>query len=285
MEIPISGDNSTTTTTDNQATGHVLSAGETSQSNGQSGGQTGHVDELFQGVDVNKLPPELKAQHDNMVKSYRDKTQKLSETTKSEIEKAVSGYRDKAGFYDQIAAQEEFVKQWNDYVQKAQSAAQNGQSTSDPVLSQMKQQLQEMNQKIQLSELSQITEAFAGAVTEKGDKINPLFDQLNDIVIGKLGSGDRSESFSLLRGCVELATGNSPQEKLANGYKEAKSVYDSIFEAGRKAGMGRLQMKAANATNPPSGSTGEVLSITEKKPKSAREAIEMARKGIMVSRE
>jgi hypothetical protein len=142
-----------------------------------------------------------------------------------------------------------------------------------------------MSQKMQISELTQVTDAFAEAVNEKGEKMHPDFDRLNEVVIGKTQVGNSTEEYSLLRACVELAQGKTPQEKLAMGYKTAKELHDKIFEEGRKAGMGRLQTKVLNGTNPPSGSSGEVLSVTDKKPKNAHEALAMARRGQMVSRD
>jgi len=139
-----------------------------------------------------------------------------------------------------------------------------------------------MEQKIQLTELSKVTDSFAEAVNEKGEKIHPDFDRLNEFVIGKANG---SEEYSLLRACIELSPGKSPQERLTMGYKAAKELHDKIFEEGKKAGMGRVQAKVLNGTNPPSLSSGDVLSVTDKKPKNAREALAMARRGQVVSRD
>lgn len=280
----LANDNSATATLDNPATEPNPAASETGATSRQAA-EASPTGDLFKGVDPNRLPPEARAAYDSMLRDYRDKTGKLSETIKSEIAKATEQYQQKATFYDQIATQEEFVKKWNEYVQEAQSKPNGQPSEGDPVLTQMKQQLQEMNQKIVMSEMSQVTDAFAEAIDEKGAKLHPEFDQLNNIMVGSLENGSNKDEYSLLRGCVELAPGKSPQEKLANGFKTAKAVYDSIFELGKKSGMGRLQTKVLNSTNPPSNASGDVLSITDKKPKNAREAMDMARRGQMVSRD
>lgn len=259
-------------------------ANGTVHTNGEAAGaQSASVgEETFTKVDPRTLPPALRQSYDNMLRDYKEKTTKLSETIKSEAAKATEAYRAKAEFYDQIAAQEEFVKQWNDHVQKSQ-AANNGQTeTGDPALSKMEQKIKEMSEKLQMTEMSQVTDAFAEAVNEKGEKLHPDFDMLNSISIGKHNGTD---DYSLLRAAIELATGNSPQEKLAVGYKEAKRIYDSIFEQGKKAGMGRLQAKALNGSLPPTNAGGEVLSVTDKKPKNAHEALAMARRGQVVSRD
>lgn len=283
MSEQISGtDNSDTAVLDNpQGTENVVE--ETSPNGGQA--TEAAPTELFQGMDPNKLPPQAKVFYDQMLRDYREKTTRLSETIKSEAAKAAEAYKSKAETYDQIAAQEEFVKQWNDYVKKSQGQGENPQNAGDPVLTEMKAKLDEMNQKIQLNEMGQITESFADAVNEKGEKIHPDFDALNDIVVGEIANGPQKEPFSLLRAAVELAQGSNPQEKLANGYKMAKAARDAIFEEGRKAGMGRVQQKVINGTQPAAHSVGDTLSITDKKPKNAREALDMARKGIIVSRD
>lgn len=283
--MDLATDNSAATGADNLATEPANDANGTGTTTGQAPGAT-PGDDLFKGVDPNRLSPELKQSYDSMLRDYREKTTKLSETTKSEVQKATEAYRQKAEHYDQIAREESFVKQWNEYVQKAQSVQANGQeANSNPELAQMKATLNEMTQKIQMSELSQVTDSFAEAVNEKGEKMHPDFDQLNGMSIGQLNSNGKQENFSLLRACIELSTGKTPQERLANGYKSAKALRDSIFDEGKKAGMGRLQQKIQNGSLPPSNAAGEVLSVTDKRPKTAHEALAMARRGQVVSRD
>lgn len=256
--------------------------GEASQS------ATGQESFIPQGLDLKTLPPHVRAHIEkinaDMVRGFTEKTTKLSETIKSESAKAAEAYRQKAEFYDQFSNQPEFVEKWNEYVKQAQGMTP-AQQDADPVLTEMKSQLQEMQQKIQLSEMTQVTEAFAEAVDEKGAKLHADFDKLNELNLGKLVDGEQAEDFSLLRACIELSPGNTPQDKLANGYKSAKAIYSAIFEEGRKAGLGRVQQKQMNGSNPPSGSGGDSLQITDRKPKSAREAMEMAKRGVMVSRD
>lgn len=279
-------DNSSTMEADNHEGGPVSSSNGTDASSGQATG-TAPGEELFKGIDPNKLAPELKTVYNSMLTDYRGKTAKLSETTKSEIAKATEEYRQKAEYYDQFSKEQKFVDQWNDYVQKANAQGNpDGKGTEgDPVLNQMKQEFSEMKQKMQLAEMSEITSSFADAVDEKGVKIHPEFDELNGIHVGTLQNGKSSESFSLLRACIELSPGKTPQEKLANGYKQAKAARDAIFESGKKAGMGRLQTKILSGTIPPSNNGSDAMTITDKRPKNAREAMAQAKKGILVSRD
>lgn len=278
----LAADNPVSATVDNP-NGTQPDTNGTGATSGQAQEATPTVD-LFKGVDPNRLPPDARAAYDSMLRDYREKTGKLSETIKAESAKAAEAYRSKAELYDQIANQEEFVRQWNEYVQKSQSNGQP-QQTGNPAISQLEAQIQEIKKTQMMADLAQVTEAFAEAQDEKGVKLHPEFDQLNSISMGQIQNGQEAEDFSLLRACVELAKGMNPQEKLANGYKTAKAIRDQIFEEGKKAGMGRLQAKVMNGTNPPSNSHGDTLSLTEKKPKNAREALEMARKGQMVSRD
>lgn len=277
-------DNPGTVTADNQATEPEVSSQGTDTAYGQDqGGSPASQDgDIFKGIDPNTLTPKEKALYNSMLSDYRQKTGKVSETVKSQVEKEVAAYREKASQYEMIANNEKFVEKWNAYVQETQSQTGQAPQEGDPVMAQMKAQLNEMNQKIQMSELSQVTEAFADAANEKGEKLRPDFDALNSIVLGKANG---KEEYSLLRASIELAPGNNPQEKLSNGYKIAKQVHDSIFEAGKKAGLGRLNQKVLNGSLPPSNSGAEISSVTEKKPRNAHEAMQLAKKGIMVSRD
>lgn len=260
---------------------------ETVQTGGEAiGEQSAPVTEdNFTRVDPKTLPPQLRAAYDNMLRDYKEKTTKLSETIKAEVAKNLNPYREKADFYDRLTKEEAFVAKWNEYVQQvSQPTAQN--PNTDPAVLEVKTQLQQIQQKLQEAETHEIMSGFADAVNEKGVKLHPDFDMLNSLSIGQRinGTGE-PDDFSLLRACVELSGGNSPQEKLANGYKAAKSLYTSIFEQGKKAGMNRLQTKVQNSSLPPSNSNGETLQLIDKKPTSAREALEMARKGQIVSRD
>ena len=278
-------ENSTTITgTSATAATSPESTNVTVQTNGDAG-QSAPIEETFTKVDVNTLPPQLQESYKNMLRDYKEKTQKIAETVKSEVAKSTESLRSKAEYYDSIVGQEPFVKQWNEYVRKVNEAesVNTGSSVANPELTQLKAKVQEVSQKLQEAELSQVTDAFAEAVNEKGEKINPYFEKLNEMSIGQIQNGNQAEDFSLLRACVELSQANSPHEKLAMGYKKAEEVYNAIFEEGRKAGMGRIQTKVLNGSQPPTN-VGGALSMTEKKPKTAREALEMAKKGIMVSR-
>ena len=281
--------NSAVATQGNPATESGVVANEPSNGNGEARqGATGTETFIPEGIDLNTLPPTVRAYVDkinkDMVRGFTEKTSKLSETIKSESAKAAEAYRQKAEQYDQIATQEAFVKQWNEYV-KTQSQPQAADGSVDPKVAQLEAKFQEINDKIVMTEMAQITDSFANAVNEKGEKLHPEFDELAGIQLGQLSENSKTEEFSLLRACIELASGATPQERLANGFKSAKAARDAIFESGKKAGMGRLATKAQNGTIPPSSTSNDVFTVTDKKPKNAREALDMAKRGQMVSRE
>lgn len=258
-------------------------ANGTSNQTGEASGQgaTGQDTFIPKGLDLNTLPPNLRTQiekiNSDMVRGFTEKTTKLSETIKAEREKAIEAYRQKAELYEQVAGNDEFVKMWNDYVQK-----QSGQTPdpNDPA-GELRKEMQAIKQQLATADTKQMMDAFADAQDEKGNRVNAMFDDLNSVVLGKQGE----QEVSLLRVGIQLAPGKNLAEKIANGYKAMKQMHDTIFEAGKKAGMGRVQAKVLNGTNPPSGANGDVPTVTDRRPKSAKEALEMAKKGVMVSRD
>jgi hypothetical protein len=247
-------------------------------------GATGSETFIPQGVDLNTLPPQLR-QHiekinSDMVRGFTEKTTKVSEMVKAETAKAVEAFRQKADFYDAFVQNEDLVKTYNDYVQRMSNQTQT--NPNDPTV-QLQEKLKSIELQLKTSEMEQVVDAFANAADEKGNKLNSDFDKLNSILVGEAqGRNGEKNPYSILRAAIELATGNSPTEKLANGYKSAKAVYDAIFEEGKKAGMGRLQDKARNGTFPPSSvNAGHTA---PGRPKNALEALEFARRGLAPNR-
>lgn len=258
----------------------------TVQPSGDANGQGAPAEEMFGNVDPKTLPPQLKAVYDNMLKGFKEKTTKLSETTKAEVAKATEVFKQKAEFYDQFTKQEKAVKFWNEYVQEVNGQGQEVDKNGDPVVAELKSKVEAFERKQMETELGSVIDAFAEAVDEKGQPVAPHFEKLNSMVIGQTqGANGQPEEFSLLRATTQLAPGNTPQEKLANGYKMAEKLYSAILEEGKKMGMGRVQTKVLNGSLPPSGATAPgTVTMVDKKPKNAAEALAMARKGQLVSR-
>lgn len=268
------GDNPTHVVTDNQNSGPVANGTGTAPASGQANGQAAPTDELFKGVDPNQLPPEARKHYDNMLRDYREKTEKLSAERKKYD--GYDAFKEKAELYDQLAAQEEFVKMWNEHVQKA-NGSQGG--SKDPAIAQMEKEVQEMKQKNSQREALEVVSAFQDAVDDKGEKLHPHFDKFNSIM---LGTHAEHGEFSLLRAATELVPGANTQEKLANAYKQVESLYNSIFEEGRKHQAGKNLSKFRNSTEAPTISTDKGVFTGDPKSLSAREARELAEKRVVV---
>ena len=241
----------------------------TVQPNSEANGQGASIEEGFTKVNPETLPPQLKEAYNNMLRDYKEKTTKLSDRVKSETEKAIASYKQKADFYDAFTQNEELVKYYNDYVNKANNPNNNQ-------VNPLEEKVKNIETELQIEKTAKFIDAFADAKDEKGNLLHPDFDKYESISLGK---HQKAGDYNLLRATVELASGATPQERLENGYKTAKAVYDSIFEEGRKAGMGRVQQKVKNGSLPPSSSPAN--GTAPHKPKNALEALEFARKGLV----
>lgn len=269
------------------------SQGPESSVNGniQSGGearQSATATETFvpQGMNVNTLPPAVRAEmervNNEMVRGFTAKTQKLAEEAKKY--EGYDAFKQKAEFYDQFSAQDEFVKRWNDYVEEV-NARKNGvqkADSSDPVhakLAEFEKQLQAERLARQESEVMTFVDAFSNAKDEKGAPLHPDFEALSEYT---LGASKEAGEYSLLRACIELAGGNTPQERVSAGYKIAKGIRDQLLEEGRKQGMGRMLSKVRNSTEAPTISSDKTSFNGDAKKLSVREARELAEKGVVV---
>lgn len=260
--------------------GPAASSAGTIQPAGEAGqGATGAENFLPQGVDLNSLPPAVRAELDRinkeMVRGFTAKTQKLAEDQKKYGD--YDTLKERASLYDQIAQQDEFVNQWNDFVKK-QGAPPDQANAADPN-HEIKKQLEQMQTKFQEIELKEFVDAFAAAKDEKGQDMNPDFDVLNGIQMGKNQQG---QDYSLLRACVELSQGASPQDRVKMGYQAARKIRDQILEEGRKQGMGKMLSKVRNSTEAPTITSDKGVFTGDPKSLTTREARELAEKGIVL---
>lgn len=274
MDTTISSDNLTAEVTDNQD--GPVTGSETAQPAGQADGQSSPGEEVFKGVDPTKLPPELRSHYDNMLRDYRSKTEKLSETVKTQVAKETDGFRQKADWYDSALKDPGMVKVINDYVKQLNESAKQKEAADGlpPEIRQKLEKVDRIEQELNRTKANEVITAFQEAVNEKGEKLHPNFEKYSGI---GMGSHPERGDFNLLRVAVELASGNSTQEKLLNGYKLAEATYNQIFEEGKKAGMGRVQDKVRNGTHPPSSLNA--ASTAPRRPKDALEALDFAKRG------
>jgi hypothetical protein len=256
----------------------------TSTPGGQAQGGTPTAD-LFKGIDPNRLPPEVRSSYDQMLRDYRTKTEQLADRVKAETAKATEAYRQKAEYYDQFITQEEFVKQWNEYVQRiqAQTQTQTQEGELDPTTAKLQQKIAMLETEFMKNSAQDAVNGFASMVDEKGEPLHADFDKFNEIIVAESPNRDGSKrTISMLEVAIKNSAGATLQEKIANGYQSAKAVYDVIFEEGKKAGMGRLQNKMQFSTQPPS--TTAPVSGQSRRPKNALEALQMAKAGMPVSK-
>jgi hypothetical protein len=253
-------------------------AGTVQPSGEAAGEQSASVEESFTSINPNTLPPQLRPAYDNMLRDYKTKTTRLSETVKSETAKAVEAFKEKAELYDKVITNEEFVKQWNEYVQKVN--AQTSADENDPVVK-LNKEVQQLKAVALKGEAIDAINMFANAVDEKGQKVHSDFDKLNSVVVDEIAEGNGNKrAVTLLGIAIDISPGNTTHEKIANGYKSAKKVYDAIFEEGKKAGLGRLQTKVLNSTQPPSSMPP--VATSSRRPKNAYEALQFAKQGLAV---
>jgi hypothetical protein len=257
-----------------QSTGTVQPSGQA------DGRQSAPTEESFTNLDPNTLPPQLKAAYNSMLRDYKTKTTEIAEQRKKYSD--YDTHKQRSELYEQLASQEEFVKQWNEHVQKQNGQVnQNGQE-QDPIqakIQAIEKQLNEEKSVRQERELADVVDSFSTAKDDKGVLLNPDFDILNNIVVGKNAQG---EEYSLLRTSIEFAQGATPQERLANGYKNAKAIRDQIIEEGRKQGMGKMLSKVRNSTEAPTITSDKQVFNGDPKNLSVREARELAEKGMRV---
>lgn len=243
---------------------------------GSEAGQSAPTEESFTKFDVNTLPPQLRSMHDNMLRDYKSKTTQLAEERKKY--EGYDAYKQKAEQFEQISANQEFVKRWNEFVQE-QNTKGDPQDPTQAKLQEFEKQLQEERKARVEREMSEVVDAFSNAKDEKGELVNSDFNSLNEIAVGKNSQGDE---YSLLRTCIELSEGKTSQERLANGYKNAKAIRDKIFEEGRKHGMGKMLSKVRNGTEPPTVTSDKTVFNGDPTKISVREARELALKGVVV---
>lgn len=279
MENQISDPNPANGAAANPATDPAAVNG-TVQTNGEANQQGASVEETFGNVDPKTLPPQLRSVYDNMLRGFKEKTTKLSETVKSEVTKATEAYRQKADWYDAALKDEKLVSMINDYVKSLSQASDPSKANIPPELQQKLEKVDQLERKMQETEALTSINAFAEAKNEKGELLRPDFDKYHSIVIG---THPQAGEYSILRAAIELAPGETPQEKMENGYKAVDAVYKAALEEGKKIGMGRVQTKAQNASFSPSSvaATG----TAPHRAKNALEALDFARRGLVPAKD
>ena len=276
------------TATPTPETGTGAEANGTSQPVSEAGQGAPDTESFIpQGVDLNTLPPQVRAYVDEvnkqMVRGFKEKTTTLAERVKSEAQKAreeaIAAYKPKAEWYDAALKDEQLVKMINDYVSKASTSNDPSKVQLPPEIEERLQKVDKIEREIKSAKALESINAFAEAKDEKGNLLRPNFDKYHSAVIG---THPEAGDYSILRAAVELAPGNTEQEKMENGYKTVEAIWNKAFEEGKKAGMGRNQEKARNGTFSPSSVNAG--STAPRQPKNALEALQFARQGLAPNR-
>lgn len=253
--------------------------------------QSAPVEETFSSLDPKTLPPELQALHKQLQADYTKKTQEIAETRK------------KASAYDQLSSDKRFREYWTGLnrqektefkEQKAEMEKALGQKITDDEfaksfeskdgflgllervvdekMGRSQKRIQELEQKVVLSEASDIVENFATEVGQDGKPIRPDFYQLND------------PKLNLITGFLHVnpPEGKSPeayQERLNEAYAWAQGVKQHFYSLGKNEALSIIQKKAAASSEMPTQAAKSAYTGGDPKKLSVREAIELAKKG------
>lgn len=217
-------------------------------------GQAAPVEDTFTQVDVNSLPPKERAAYDNMLRDYKKKTADIAEL------------RRKAEAYEtwqreQAAAQRITDDDYNRAFESKDGMQQFLQKAAEPVV----QQLNETQRELAATKADLFVKDFKAKHAD--------FDEL--------------DSDGLITGYVQLNPPKTAEEwepVMKQAYSYAKKLRSKWEEAGYKRGLQRVQEKAEQSTELPSGSPAQVYAGGDPTKLSAKEAVELAMRGIKVPR-
>lgn len=261
--------------------------------------ETAPSEETFFTGDPKSLPPELQQAYKNMLKDYKTKTQSVAERTKG-----LNALEEKAKAYDQLSSDKRFRDYWSGLnrqektefkEQKAEMQKALGQKISDDEFAKSfeskdeflgllervvdekvgrsQARIQELEQKVVLSEASDIVESFATEVGKDGNPVRPDFYQLND------------PKLNLITGFLQVnpPEGKTPEayrERLNEAYSWAQNVKEHFRSLGKNEALQIIQKKAAASSEMPT-QAAKTSSVSAKDAKNwtVREAIEHAKRG------
>ncbi len=237
-------------------TGTVITTAQTNNGEAQSTqGQAAPVEESFTEVDVQSLPPKDRAAYENMLRDYKKKTADIADV------------RRKADAFDawqqqQAQAQRQITDEdYNRAFENKESFQQLLLKTAQPIVSELQATRQEL-------------------ATTKAD----LF--LKDFKASHKDFDDL-DSDGLITGYVQLNPPKSEKEwsaRLSEGYKYAEKLRSKYEDQGYKRGISRVQEKAESSTEMPTGSPSQVYAGGDPTKLSAKEAVDLAMRGIRVPR-
>lgn len=217
-------------------------------------GQAAPATETFTQVDANSLTPTDRAAYDNMLRDYKKKTAEIAEIRK------------KADAYDawqkQQAARAGITDDdFNRAFESKDGYLQFLQKASQPVV----QELNATRQELAMTKADLFVKDFKAK--------HPDFDEL--------------DQDGLITGYVQLNPPTTEQEwdsRMKDGYQYAKKLRSKWEDVGYKRGITRVQEKAEQSTELPTGSPAQVYPGGDPTKITAKEAVELAMRGIKVPR-
>lgn len=242
--------------------------------------------ESFTKLDPNSLDPKLMPFYKSMLGDYTRKTQEAAQTLK-----AAEAARQKAEFYDTLMADNRVVE----YLQKltnpepeapqedpfSVSEDEYAQAISSPQgMSQLMKKLferasQPIHEKLAKQDVELETARAAEILDEFTEDGHPdLYELEQDKLISIQAAVDKPKSQAEYK------------QKLAKWYENAKRVtqkhYQRGYEAAKKELLAKSAQIAASATLPPQNSPGKTYSGPDPKTLTAKQAYELAKRGITV---
>lgn len=218
-------------------------------------GQAAPVEETFTSVDVQSLAPTDRTAYENMQRDYKKKTAEIAEV------------RRKAEAFDTWQQQQQVEKaritdeDYNRAFENKESFESLLKKTAEPIVSELQETRREL------------ADAKAGLFLKEFKAGHKDFDEL--------------DSDGVITGYVQLNPPRTEREwetRLTEAYKYAEKLRSKWEDKGYKRGISRVQEKAAQSTEMPTGSPSQVYTGGDPVKITAKEAVELAMRGIRVPR-
>jgi hypothetical protein len=294
MEAPAVG-------TPDQAAAPVTGTPEGQNGQATTQAQSAPAEENFSSIDPKTLPPELQALHKSLQADYTRKTQAAAERLKQ-----VDALEKKAKAYDQLSTDQRFKEYWTGLnrqekaefkAEKAKAEEALGKKISDDEFAKAfeskdsfldllkrvvnetrtddQRRIQELEQKLTVSEAQDVIESFATEVGQDGKPARPDFYELDD------------PKYNLISGFLRV---NPPENQSPDGYRArldeayqwAKAMTQDFYNKGKSEALSIIQKKAAASSEVPTQAAKNVYSGPDPKKLTSHEAVELAKKRIRI---
>lgn len=226
-------------------------SGDATATNGQAA--PAEDGDTFTGVDPKSLPPKERAAYDNMLRDYKKKTADVAEIRRK-AEAFDAWQADQASKKAQITDDD-----YNRAFENKEGFQTLLQKAAEPVV----QKLNETERELRATKADLFVREFKSKHSD--------FDEL--------------DSDGLITGYVQLNPPKTEGEWLTTiktAYDYATKLRSKYEDLGYKRGISRVQQKADQSTQLPSGGAAPTYSGPDPKTLTAEQAVELAMKGIRV---